>query len=178
MPSRGVPKWEPKPKKTKKNNTKNTHTPKQKKNNISELQAIMHTYARVLEYCFFLFFWYCFLVFWVFFLFIFRNGFFGSDMSCLMPLLSCLVRVLLVWLSHSIAFPWTSCVTSAIAWVDSFLIHLCRYLNHIHMFVFVMFQLVLLYEQKQCIMQKQRAMQFQARLYIGNVILLLYLMVA
>ena len=49
------------------------------------------------------------------------------------------------------------------------------------MFVFVMFQLVLLYEQKQCIedrMQKQRPMQFQARLYIGNVILLLYLMVA
>ena len=27
------------------------------------------------------------------FCFIFRNGFTGSDMSCLMPVLSCLVRV-------------------------------------------------------------------------------------
>ena len=49
------------------------------------------------------------------------------------------------------------------------------------MFVFVMFQHVMLYYQEQCIedrMQKQRPIQFQARLYIVNVILPRYLMVA
>ena len=106
----------PIPKKTKEPIPKQ---PKNQKKN-SELFVIMLIYERVLEYCFFIYFFgiVFFGVFGIGFLFFWYWCFFGSYLYCLMfPLkLPCSSRVLLVaWPFHSSAFPWTFCLTSAIA---------------------------------------------------------------
>ena len=66
----------------------------------------------------FVVFWFCFFGIGFFGSYLELGPFTGTDISCLMPLLELPGSspiLLILWLSHRIAFRWTSCLTSASA---------------------------------------------------------------